>query len=92
VFRLVTVPLSLPGIISGLLIVFSLASSSFVTPALLGGADFKVMSTMIYQQALILQNWPLAAAFAVALVLVVFLVLFVQTRVIEGGRYRVVFH
>jgi putative spermidine/putrescine transport system permease protein len=92
VFQRVILPLSLPGVIAGLLIVFSLASSSFVTPALLGGADFKVMSTMIYQQALILQNWPLAAAFAVALVLVVFLVLFVQTRIIEGGRYRVVFH
>ena len=59
VFRLITVPLSLPGIIAGLLIVFSLASSSFVTPALLGGSDYKLMSTMIYQQALILQNWPL---------------------------------
>jgi putative spermidine/putrescine transport system permease protein len=92
VFRLVVFPLSLPGVIAGLLIVFSLASSSFVTPALLGGADYKVMSTMIYQQALILQNWPFAAAFAVVLVLVVFLVLLVQTRVIEGGRYRVVFH
>jgi putative spermidine/putrescine transport system permease protein len=92
VFRLVIFPLSLPGVIAGLLIVFSLASSSFVTPALLGGADFKVMSTMIYQQALILQNWPLAAAFAVVLVLTVFLVLFAQTRVIEGGRYRTVFH
>jgi putative spermidine/putrescine transport system permease protein len=92
VFRLVTVPLSLPGVVAGLLIVFSLASSSFVTPALLGGSDYKVMSTMIYQQALILQNWPLAAAFAAVLVLVVFLVLFVQTRLIEGGRYRVVFH
>jgi putative spermidine/putrescine transport system permease protein len=92
VFRLVVFPLSLPGVIAGLLIVFSLASSSFVTPALLGGADYKVMSTMIYQQALILQNWPFAAAFAVVLVLVVFLILFVQTRMIEGGRYRVVFH
>jgi putative spermidine/putrescine transport system permease protein len=92
VFRLITVPLSLPGIIAGLLIVFSLASSSFVTPALLGGSDYKLMSTMIYQQALILQNWPLAAAFAVVLVLVVFLMLLIQTRAIEGGRYRVVFH
>ena len=61
-FRLVVFPLSLPGVIAGLLIVFSLAASSFVTPALLGGADYKVMSTMIYQQALILQNWPFAAA------------------------------
>jgi len=92
VFWLVVFPLSLPGVIAGLLIVFSLASSSFVTPALLGGADFKVMSTMIYQQALILQNWPLAAAFAVVLVLAVFLVLLAQTRAIEAGRYRMVFH
>jgi putative spermidine/putrescine transport system permease protein len=92
VFWLVVFPLSLPGVVAGLLIVFSLASSSFVTPALLGGADYKVMSTMIYQQALILQNWPFAAAFAVVLVLVVFLILLVQTRAIEGGRYRVVFH
>jgi putative spermidine/putrescine transport system permease protein len=92
VFRLVVFPMSLPGVIAGLLIVFSLASSSFVTPALLGGADYKVMSTMIYQQALILQNWPFAAAFAVVLVLVVCLILLAHTRLIEGGRYRVIFH
>jgi len=92
VFLSVTLPLSLPGVVSGLLIVFSLASSSFVTPSLLGGANYKVLSTMIYQQALVLQNWPFAAAFAVTLVLIVFLVLFVQTRAIEGGKYKVVFH
>jgi putative spermidine/putrescine transport system permease protein len=91
-FRLVTVPLTLPGILSGLLIVFSLASSSFVTPALLGGSNYKVLSTMVYQQAMVLQNWPFAAAFAVTLVLVVFLVLAVQRRVLEGGKYRIVFH
>jgi len=91
-FRLVTVPLSLPGVLSGLLIVFSLASSSFVTPALLGGSNYKVLSTMIYQQAMVLQNWPFAAAFAVALVLIVLVVLSVQRRVLEGGKYRVVFH
>jgi putative spermidine/putrescine transport system permease protein len=92
VFRTVTVPLSLPGVIGGLLIVFSFASSSFVTPALLGGSDYKVMSVMVYEQALVLQNWPLAAAFALALVMMVFLVLLAQTRVIEGGKYRIVFH
>ncbi len=59
----------------GLLIVFSLASSSFVTPALLGGSNYKVLSTMVYQQAMVLQNWPFAAAFAVVLVLIVFVVL-----------------
>lgn len=91
-FLTVTLPLSLPGVLAGVLIVFSLASSSYVTPALLGGANYKVLSTVVYQQALVLQNWPLAAAFAVTLVLVVFLVLFVQTRAVEGGKYKVVFH
>ncbi len=91
-FRKVTVPLSLPGVVSGLLIVFSLAASSFVTPALLGGSSFKVLSVMVYQEAMVLQNWPLAAALAIVLVLVVLLVLPVQTRIIEGGKYRVVFH
>lgn len=92
VFWKITAPLSLPGVIAGLLIVFSLASSSFVTPALLGGSDYKVLSVIIYQQALILQNWPLAAAFSVALVMVVILVLLIQTRVIERGKYRILFH
>ena len=91
-FRLITLPLSLPGVLSGLLIVFSLASSSFVTPALLGGSNYKVLSTMVYQQAMVLQNWPFAASSAVVLVLIVLAVLTLQRRLIEGGKYKVVFH
>lgn len=91
-FRAVTVPLSLPGVLSGLLIVFSLASSSFVTPALLGGANYKVLSTMVYQQAMVMQNWPFAAAFAVTLVLIVYVTLAIQRRALEGGKYGIVFH
>ena len=90
-FRAVTVPLSLPGVLSGLLIVFSLASSSFVTPALLGGANYKVLSTMVYQQAMVMQNWPFAAAFAVTLVLIVYVALAFQRRALEGGKYGIVF-
>ena len=91
-FLTITVPLSLPGVVSGLLIVFSLASSSFVTPALLGGSNYKVLATMVYQLAMVLQNWPFAAAIAVVLVLIVFLVLALQRRLIEGGKYGIVFH
>lgn len=91
-FRAVTVPLSLPGVLSGLLIVFSLASSSFVTPAILGGSNYKVLSTMVYQQAMVMQNWPFAATFAVTLVLIVYVVLALQRRALEGGKYGIVFH
>ncbi len=92
VFVKVTVPLSLPGVLAGLLIVFSLASSSFVTPALLGGSNYKVLSSLIYEQAMVLQNWPFSAAFAVVLMLIVLAILAVQRQAIEGGKYKVVFH
>lgn len=90
-FVSVTLPLSLPGILSGVLIAFSLASSTFVTPAVLGGPQFKVLSTMLFQQAVGLQNWPFGAALAITLVLVVFLAVTLQFRFVERGRYKAVF-
>lgn len=91
VFFKVILPLSLPGLLAGLLIVFSLASSTFVTPAVLGGSQFKVLSTIMYQQALILQNWPFAAAVAVTLVLIVLVAVTLQTTLVERGRFRAMF-
>jgi putative spermidine/putrescine transport system permease protein len=86
----VILPLSLPGIVSGVLIVFGLASATFVTPAVLGGARFKVMSTVMYQQALILQNWPFAAAIAVTLTLIVLAGQALQSQAAERSRYGAV--
>lgn len=91
VFFKVILPLSLPGLLAGLLIVFSLASSTFVTPAVLGGSQYKVLSTIMYQQALILQNWPFAAAVAITLVMIVLVAVTLQTQLIERGRFRAVF-
>jgi putative spermidine/putrescine transport system permease protein len=92
VFWHVTLPLSLPGVLAGCLIVFSLGASAFVTPALLGGAEYKVLSVLIYQQTMILQNWPFGAAVAFALLLIVLLLITVQARLLERGRFGVVFH
>jgi putative spermidine/putrescine transport system permease protein len=60
-------PLSLPGVFSGCLLVFVLAVSSYVIPALLGG--FKVITTplLVVQTAIDVNNWPGAAAQAVVL-------------------------
>jgi putative spermidine/putrescine transport system permease protein len=83
----VILPLSLPGIVSGTLIVFGLASATFVTPAVLGGAQFKVLSTLMYQQAMVLQNWPFAAAIAVTLTLIVLAGQMLQSKAAERSRY-----
>jgi putative spermidine/putrescine transport system permease protein len=66
-FWLVTVPLSLPGIVAGSLIVFALSASYFVTPAVLGGARVKMMSYLVFQENISLLNWPFGAAIALIL-------------------------
>ena len=64
IFWQVTLPLSMPGVVSGSVLVFSLAISAYVTPALIGGPRVPVMSTTIYQQGIALLNWPAGAAIA----------------------------
>ena len=92
VFRRITVPLSLPGVVAGSLIVFCLGSSAFVTPALLGGAEIKVLATLIYQQMMVLQNWPFAAAISLALLVIVLAIVSLQMRFLERGRAGVIVH
>jgi putative spermidine/putrescine transport system permease protein len=66
----VTVPLSLPGILAGSLLVFSLAISSFVVPVLLGGFKVYVLPIIVYEQILSVFDWPFGAANAFVLLLI----------------------
>lgn len=86
----VVLPLAKGGILGGTLLVFSLSVSSFVTPALIGGARVQVVATTIYQQAISLVNYPRAAAFAVVLLAVTVVIAIAQSRAlasdIPGGE------
>jgi putative spermidine/putrescine transport system permease protein len=64
VFRRVTLPLSMPGIVSGGLIVFAWTLSAFPTPELLGGGKVKMIANVVKDLGLDSFNWPGAAAFA----------------------------
>lgn len=79
----VILPLSAGGILSGSLLVFSLAISSFVTPSLVGGARVALMATLIQEQAITLVNWQFAAAVAAILLLVVLLLATAYSRIVE---------
>lgn len=65
----VILPLARPGMIAGGMLVFFAALTSFVTPQLLGQGRVQTIGTVMYQQAILVDNWPLASAFAVLLVL-----------------------
>lgn len=90
VLRRIVFPQVIPGVLSGGLIVFALAASAFATPAIIGGRRLKVVPTTIYDEFLSNLNWPLGAALAVVLVVIVLAVSMGMNRFVER-RYKQVF-
>ena len=86
-FWRVTVPLSVPGIIAGSLLVFVPAVGEFVIPDLLGGPDSLMIGKVLWTEFFNNRDWPVAAAVAVALLalLVVPVLLFERFREREQG-------
>jgi putative spermidine/putrescine transport system permease protein len=82
-FLEVTLPLSLPGILAGSLLVFALAISAYVTPVLLGGGNVLTLPMLIYQQVSASFNLGFAGALGVVL-LAVSLMLVVAYNAILG--------
>lgn len=85
-FRRIVLPLSLPGVAVGSILVFVLSISAFATPRLVGGAITQVTSVFIYDQALNLFNWPFGAAVSLILLVLVLALTSLQSRLIEGRR------
>ena len=83
-FVRVTLPLSAPGILSGGILVFVLTISALVTPRLLGGPTYRVMSTLIYDEFLQRLNWPAGSAQALALTAIVLLLILLSGRLARG--------
>jgi len=69
-FRRITLPLTLPGVLTAGLLVFVLAISAYVTPRLIGGGRVFVLAAEIYDQATNQLNWPLGAALSVMLIII----------------------
>ena len=67
-FFKVTLPLSAPGVISGCILVFTMGMTSYITPQLLGGAQYLTMTTLIYNQIRTTYNLEFANAICYILV------------------------
>ena len=87
----VVIPQVMPGILSGAIMVFAMAASSFATPAIIGGRRLKNVATAAYDEFLNTLNWPLGAALAVVLLLATVVVLLSANRIIER-KYGAVFN
>lgn len=87
-FRRVIIPLTLPGIIAGCILVFLPAMTLFYIPDILGGAKSILLGNLIQNQFLIAQNWPLGAAVSVALCLILILLILIYLWSSRGTKNR----
>ena len=87
-FLAVTLPLSLPGIVAGSMLVFIPAVGEFVIPALLGGADTLMIGRVLWDEFFSNRDWPVASAVAIALLLflVIPIMFFQRYQLREEGR------
>lgn len=82
-FRCVYFPQTVPGVMSGALLVFVLSLGFFVTPALLGGGRVLMISEYITYQIQEFLNWGLGSALSVALLIATALVLLIAARFVN---------
>ncbi|MER8692058.1 ABC transporter permease [Mesorhizobium opportunistum] len=85
-FRRILLPLSLPGIAAGGLMVFVMSLGYFVTPALLGGTSNMMLAEMIAQTVQSLLNWGLGSAAAFVLLVVTMALYAIQLRLVGARR------
>lgn len=82
--RKVTIPLSMPGVIAGSILVFIPSFGAFVTPEILGGGRQVLLGSFIVSQFLEARNWPVGAATSTVLMVVMLASALLYFR--KGGR------
>jgi putative spermidine/putrescine transport system permease protein len=85
--RRVVLPLAWPGIVGGSTLVFILTISAFVTPRLVGGPRAQMLGSMIYEQIIVVLNWPFGAAMSFILLALALGLIVVANRTL-GGRFH----
>jgi len=79
----ITLPLSIPGVLAGWTLVFMMSIASYVQPAVLGGANYFVMSTVLRSQIHGTLNWPFAAACGFVLLAIGLIAIYIPTWLVR---------
>ena len=83
-FRRVLLPLSMPGVIAGSILVFIPSLGAYVTPEILGGAKSTLLGSYIVTQFLTARNWPVGASLSFTLTVIMLFATILYFR--KGGR------
>ena len=87
-FFLVTLPLTVPGVIAAASLAFALSATAFATPLILGGSAVKMIANTIYDQVLFVHNVPFGAALAVIALVATAAVTYLGARLDRGAGGR----
>jgi spermidine/putrescine transport system permease protein len=85
-FRKIIIPLTMPGIIAGCILVFLPAMTIFYIPDLLGGAKSILLGNLIENQFLIASNWPFGSAISIVLAVLLAVLLFSYWKSTQGKK------
>ena len=88
-FLRVTLPLSLPGVIAATLIIFIPTVGDYITPTLLGGPDGMMVGNIIQAQFGRVNNWPMGAALAISMLIIVGVISLVYVWVTRKATERI---
>ncbi len=88
-FLRVTLPLSLPGVIAATLIIFIPTVGDYITPTLLGGPDGMMVGNIIQAQFGRVNNWPMGAALAISMLIIVAVISLVYMWVTRKATERI---
>ncbi|THB79372.1 MAG: ABC transporter permease subunit [Desulfobulbaceae bacterium] len=88
IFLRIALPLTLPGIIGGSIMVFVPTMGLFYVASLLGGGKNLLVGNLIHQNFLVSQNWPLGAAMSTALILMLLSMLLAYTFILRKMKSR----
>ena len=85
-FRKIILPLSIPGIISGITMVFMPAVSNFVIPSLLGGGKYMLVGNLIEQQFTTIGSWNFGSALSIFMMILILISMAFMSKYEKNGK------
>lgn len=87
-FRRIIIPLTMPGIIAGSILVFLPAMTMFYIPDILGGAKSILLGNLIQNQFLVAENWPMGSASSTLLTVILATLILIYLWTTRGSKRR----